>query len=153
MNSNFCCCLEFAFSSPGVTAAGFDWPTSPGSAIYTGDCSILHVAPNRWVLMNPTPATITRLQSLADVVRGIIVDISGKWRVFDLPEADAARILCAAAPIDRILRGRDCASVVLFDCPALVARSGKSFHVWIQSSYATSFAATYESVANRLAAQ
>jgi hypothetical protein len=35
--------------------------------------------------------------------------------------------------------GRDCATLHLFDCPAVLSRRGGGFEVWVEASYAAAF--------------
>jgi hypothetical protein len=40
-----------------------------------------------------------------------------------------------------VLETRDCAAVVLFDCPAVLATSAQGYLIYVQSSYAADFKA------------
>jgi hypothetical protein len=45
-------------------------------------------------------------------------------------------VLAVTADVVAKLHGRDCASLTLFDCPGIAARSGDGVEVWVLSSYA-----------------
>jgi hypothetical protein len=96
----------------------------------------LHLAGDRWLWLDPAA------ERLAEFANGglVIVDVDGKWAVYDAGADVARRILNAAVDLDEILDGRDCAAVTLFDCPAVVARPvADRIVVCVHASYAASF--------------
>jgi sarcosine oxidase gamma subunit len=111
------------------------WPTNAGAVRHAPDGSpeVLHFAPSRWLLPNPTGDL---LAGAAEQSAAMLVDVEGKWQRRSLRGSGAMRLLAATADVEAMLTGRDCAALSLFDCPALVARGHGSIEVWVLSSYA-----------------
>ena len=84
------------------------------------------------------------LEAAAATGTGVLIDVTGKWSAFELSGPGAARLLAFTIDIDAVLAGRECAAVTLMDCPAIIARSGDGFRLWVQASYATHFLDTAE---------
>lgn len=144
--------MEFVTTRGGeAPAAGPDWPRAPGAALRdaAGRALLLHIAPGRWLAPDPDAALLTRLETLARTGAGHLVDVTGKWRALALREPDAARLVASGIPASLVLAGRECATVWMFDCPVVLARAATGFDLWIQSSYAASFAAMLESLRAR----
>jgi len=99
---------------------------------------MLPTAAGRWLWLEPD---VERLPELAE--RGlIVVDVEGKWVTYAAEPGVARRILAAALDVDEVLRVRGCASVTLFDCPAVLAQVDKGeMIVCVCASYASSFEA------------
>ena len=100
----------------------------------------LAIAPGRWLWLDAdvveTAAALGPHASVADV--------EGKWTAFTCGGPRARRAFAAAVDVDRVLQARGCASLTLFDCPVVLARTDQeAFIVCVQSSYATSFEAAY----------
>lgn len=122
------------------------WPTAPGAVHRdaAGLPALLHFAPGRWLV--PTSALDPAALLAATAGCCATVDVTGKWQVFVVAGAGAERLLASTIAIEAALEDRDCAAVTLFDCPAILARGGEGFVIWVQSSYAVDFLST----ANRL---
>jgi sarcosine oxidase gamma subunit len=120
----------------GIDVEGGD---SPGSVSSIGQMP-LPIAPRRWLWLNADAhETAARLGANA-----CTVDVEGKWTAFTCGGPRARRAFAAAVDVDRVLQARGCASLTLFDCPVVLARTDeRGFLVCVQSSYATSFAAFY----------
>src|SRR4029434_11162257 len=100
----------------------------------------LPIAPRRWLCINANADDITK----AVDVGAHIVDVEGKWAAYGCGGPAARRALAAAVDVDAVLEARDCASLPLFDCPAVLARAGRdAFIVCVQSSYVPSFETAY----------
>jgi sarcosine oxidase gamma subunit len=113
-----------------VSAASAD----PGSAPRWS--ALLPTAPDRWLWLEPEP------ERLAELVEAglIVVDVEGKWNVYTAEAVAARRVLRTALDVDEALRGRRCATVTLFDCPAVLAQAAAGdWIVCVRASYATSF--------------
>jgi sarcosine oxidase gamma subunit len=121
-------------AAPGALL-GAGWPKEPGAVRRASDGQLeaLHFAPGRWLL--PAPST-ELLAALADPSEAALVDVEGKWQRRSLRGRGAMRLLAAAADVEAMLAGRDCATLSLFDCPAIVARASGAIEVWVHSSYA-----------------
>lgn len=134
--------VAFHWPVPGFDAAA--WPCAPGGAVRDErqHLRLLHVAPGRWLLPEPNEATQALADSAARTGQGAAIDVTGKWERIAICGPGAARLLACAIEIHAVLDGRDCATVRLFDCPAVVARQPEGFALWVQSSYAGDFLAT-----------
>jgi heterotetrameric sarcosine oxidase gamma subunit len=144
--------LEFvAFRWPLSGFGAADWPTEPGGVLRDAAHRplLLHFSPGRWLAPAPTPVTESLFDATARAGSGRSVDVSGKWQPVLVAGPGAARLLACALDIAAVLERRDCAAAVLFDCPAVVARSAGGFELWVQASYAVDFLAT----AGRFAAE
>ena len=133
-----------AFGWPPRGTAFADWPTAPGAMRRDAaqQPALLHFAPARWLAPDPAPAMRTLLDAAASAGGGTVIDVSGKWEALSIVGPGASRLLACAIDIEAVLEGRDCVAVVLFDCPAIVARAVDGFAVWVQASYAADFMAT-----------
>lgn len=98
-----------------------------------GQLEALHFAPGRWLLPD---SSAELLAPIAGQPAAVLVDVEGKWQRRSLRGAGAMGLLAAAADVEAMLTGRDCAAVVLFDCPAIVARGSGTLELWVLSSYA-----------------
>jgi heterotetrameric sarcosine oxidase gamma subunit len=100
----------------------------------------LPIAPQRWLWLGADASEAARLAG--DGAQ--IVDVEGKWTVFECAGAAARRSLASAVDVDLVLDARRCASVTLFDCPAVLLRAGTDrYVVCVHSSYASSFEAAF----------
>jgi hypothetical protein len=90
---------------------------------------MLHFAPGRWLVPEPTEALLESLRS-AD---SLLFEVSGKWRFVSFADATALR---SAVDVDAVLAERECAALTLFDCPLILTRANE---VWVQSSYGDAF--------------
>lgn len=110
-----------------------------------GRALALHFAPARWLLLSPAARWLGVLSAAAARGRGVLSDVTGRWRYIEISMgADRAgrtdHPLSAGAPLDMILRERDVASLLVFDCPVLIARrAAAGFEVWVEASYEASF--------------
>jgi heterotetrameric sarcosine oxidase gamma subunit len=125
---------DLEFVAYGLQNVPPDLPAQPGAAHYAGgDPVLLHVAPGRWFA--PAADAALRDALLAHGDSGTVVDVDGNWRRINVTGADADAVLGATIDIAAVLDGRDCASVLLFDCPARVARLSDGYAVWVRASY------------------
>lgn len=135
-------CLEFVAPTGSMSLIADVLPVTPGGVAYddTGGPLALHVALRRWLV--PSPAEALRLKLLAFQTRGLgaVAEVDGKWQWFRMEGAAGLRLLESTVESET-LSGRECASVTLFDCPAIVARRNNGFDVWIAASYLDSFRA------------
>ena len=124
--------LSAVASSPG---GSLPWPSVPGAVHVAADGRLeaLHFAPGRWLLPEPSAEL---LAAVADQSAATLVDTEGKWQRRSLRGSGAMRLLAAAADVEEMLKGRGCAALSLFDCPAIIARAPGSIELWVQSSYA-----------------
>ena len=152
MSTNSERCFEFvAMRGVSRELLGHDWPIAAGAVGRTATqrACLLHVAPGRWLAPDPDPELAARLDLHVKSGVGLLIDVAGKWHRIALPELGAARLLATGVFVDIVLAERACASLWLFDCPVVLARTGAQFELWVQSSYAPSFTATLESILNR----
>jgi heterotetrameric sarcosine oxidase gamma subunit len=140
-----------AFQMPLTTSFSGDWPTRPGGVHRdsSGRPIILHCAPNRW-LIPAADSAVTALVGDAVASQACArIDVTGKWRAFRMSGPAARRLLASTMDVEAALEGFDCASLVLFDCPAVLARSNDAYLVWVQRSYCAGFVSA---IRNQLAA-
>ena len=132
-------CWEFVTFTPMIAAS--DWPARPGAVARgaAGQAQLLHFAPGRWLAPAPEPSLASRLQQLVIAGAGALVEVSGKWQAVALADALAPQVLASAIEVEAVLARRDCAAVVLFDCPSILARAAGGFELWVAASYLASF--------------
>lgn len=121
----------------GAAPAG--WPAAPGGAVRDGSGrpAVAHFAPGRWLV--PTSGLDLTAWFAVAAPLCSVVDVTGKWCAFAVAGPGSRRLLQTSIAIDAVLDGRDCAAVVLFDCPAVVARTIEGYIAWVQASYAADF--------------
>jgi hypothetical protein len=104
---------------------------APGAVRRTasGRAEMLHFAPFRWLVPEPTEALLEILRS----PDGMLFDVSGKWRI--VPLADPA-VLKRAADVEAVFAGRECAALTLFDCPVILTSANEA---WVHASYFDAF--------------
>ena len=133
-------CYEFVgHRAPGAMPAAL--PTQPGQASrdQNGRAILLHFAPSRWLVPAPDSALAEQLTSLAAQGLGALVDVTGKWRPVRAESSSATQALASTISVEAVLKNRDCAATTLFDCPAILARAGLSFDLWVTASYVDHF--------------
>ncbi len=132
----------FASTMPGALAALGAGALAPGSVrrAANGRPATLHFAPARWLLPDPDAALDVWL-SAAAAGAGTAVEVEGKWTAMELYGPQAARLLSSSLDVAAVLDARECAAVVLFDCPAVLAASPPGYLIYVQSSYAPDFKA------------
>ncbi len=133
----------FASTPPIGLAALAAGALAPGSVRRAagGRPAALHFAPGRWLLPAPDAELDAWLARAVAAGAGSAVEVEGKWTAMQLNGADAARLLSSSLDAAAVLEGRDCAAVVLFDCPAVLATSARGYIIYVQSSYAADFKA------------
>jgi heterotetrameric sarcosine oxidase gamma subunit len=133
-------CFEFVAPVMPLKTFNGALPIEPGGVLRDRDgrAELLHFAPHRWLVPAPSAALHEILANLDLAGDGALVDVDGKWQSFRLEGDGATRILESSVNVDATLSGRACAAVVLFDCPAVLARDGNGFDCWVMSSYAES---------------
>jgi sarcosine oxidase gamma subunit len=136
-------CYEFvAYPGRDVQAAAISaWPATPGQALReaTGRLALLHFAPDRWLVPAPPPNLLHELSLLERAGRGNLIDVEGKWQEVRIASECAHPILSSSIDVQTVLADRQCAAVMLFDCPAILARGDTTFNVWIAASYLQNF--------------
>jgi heterotetrameric sarcosine oxidase gamma subunit len=131
--------LEFkTFRFPFAKTPNIDLPPSPGAARRepSGRAVLLHFAPGRFLAPAPTPEMERHLDALQSAGIGAVFDVDGKWQAFELTGPGAERVLSYSVNLTQVLGNRDCASLHLFDCPAVLARRTAAFDLWVERSYA-----------------
>jgi len=133
-------CCEFVAAGRLPPSAGGP-PARPGQVERDagGRARLLHFAPGRWLVPAPDAPLRARLATLADAGHGTLVDVGGKWRPVGLKASVAGAVLASALDVDLLLSGREVAAVQLFDCPAILARPGTGFELWVAASYLYAF--------------
>lgn len=134
--------LEFqTFQFPLTVIAAIDLPASPGTVQRdgSGQATLLHFAPGRFLVPWPAPDLIRSLDGLQTVGLGSLFDVDGKWHAFKLTGWGAERVLSSTIDLTQALRHRDCAALHLFDCPAVLAHRPDGFEVWVEASYVRTF--------------
>lgn len=130
---------------------GDDWPIRAGSvggSVAKRAC-LLHIAYGRWLVHDPDQELERRLDELVKAGVALLIDVTGKWTSVPMAEPNASRVLATGVAVEIVLAERECASIWLFDCPVVLARTGSQLALWVQSSYAPSFCATLASIVNR----
>jgi heterotetrameric sarcosine oxidase gamma subunit len=144
--------LEFAaFGFPLGGAFVVGWPAAPGAVRHDGNGRpvLLHFAPARWLAPAPHPDIAALIEAATQAGAGAVFDVDGKWRALELIGPGAARLLATTLDVAAALDGRECAAVMLFDCPAVLARVPDGFAVWVRASYAADFVAAVEGLRSR----
>jgi sarcosine oxidase gamma subunit len=127
--------LEFvAYAYPPAGGEGV-LPLAPGAS----NGQLLHVAPGRWFAPAAGAAVRDALNALTEV--GSLIEVQGKWSRFDLTGPEAAAVLSETIDVAAVLSGRECAAVLLFDCPSILARAEGGFAVWTRASHRPHLAA------------
>jgi len=126
------------FKFPPADAAMADLPLSPGAVHRnaSGQATVLHFAPGRFLLSGPEPDIIRHFAALQEAAIGALVDVEGKWRAFALSGPGVERALSSTVDLTLVLAERDCAALYLFDCPAVLAHRTHAFDLWVEASYA-----------------
>ncbi len=138
--------LEFvAFLYPAGGAFVVGWPSAPGEVRNDaeGRPVLLHVAPARWLVPAPCEEITALVDAAVAASAGMSIDATGKWREFHLSGPDAGRALGLSIDSESVLDGRECASVVLFDCPCVLARVSSGYAIWVRASFAVDFEAAF----------
>jgi len=138
--------LEFAaFLFPPEGAFVVGWPSAPGEVRHDaqGRPALLHFAPARWLVPAPCTEIAALVEAATESAAGTSVDVTGKWREFRLAGPDAARALGCSIDSQSVLDGRECAAVVLFDSPCVLARQGAGYAIWVRASFAVDFEAAF----------
>ncbi len=141
------CALEFiSLAWPSTEPGETSWPSAPGAVRRDAAqrALMLHFAPGRWLAPDPDSETRAILDSAATAGRGTVVDVTGKYDALSVSGFGATRLLACGIDIESIMQARECAALTLFDCPAIISRVADGYSIWVQSSYATDFAATAE---------
>lgn len=135
--------VEFIAFRASETAFGDAWPAPPGAARRgaEGWPMILHIAPARWLVPDPGPELSASMAGAAAAGAGTVVEVEGKWAALELRGADAARLLSASLDVAAVLAARDCAAVMLFDCPVVLVASAHGYRIYVKASYAADFKA------------
>jgi len=145
-------CFEFvAHSGTAVVADAISaWPANPGQALWdaSGRPALLHFAPDRWLVPAPAPTLLRELTSLARGGCGVLIEVEGKWQEVRIAAEHARRVLSGSIDVEAVLARRECAAILLFDCPAILARHDGAFNVWIAASFVQSLLAVIAVVPN-----
>jgi heterotetrameric sarcosine oxidase gamma subunit len=138
--------VEFVFFEPSGDARRAGTLPLPGSAgrNANGDATILHFAPGRYLLPDPAPESEAWIATAEAQGIGTAVEVEGKWATLELSGPDAARLLSSSLDVAAVLESRDCAAVVLFDCPAVLAVAATGYRVYVKASYLADFSAAIE---------
>jgi hypothetical protein len=131
-------CVEFrAFVNSSRRTMPEGWPTTPGSISRgpDGRATLLHFAPDRWLAPSPSAETTDLINGAHRAGLGVAVDVNEKWRALRLVGTGVRRLLASDAFLDRVLPGRACAAVWLFDCPAILLFLEGNFECWVEASY------------------
>ena len=143
-------CYEFVgYPGRDVGAAAIGaWPAKPGQVLRDAAARpvLLHFAPDRWLVPAPATILLQELCSLERAGRGILIDVEGKWQEVRIAPERAHQILSRGIDVETVLAGRECAAVMLFDCPAILARSDTAINLWVAASYLQSFLAVSASL-------
>jgi hypothetical protein len=109
----------------------------------------LPIEPRRWLWLGLEVGGAARAVDFdASNIDGVhAVDVDGKWAAFTCEGAAARRTLSSVVDLDRVLEPRGCATLKLFDCPAvLLSGGGDRYLVCVQSSYAPYFERAFDAV-------
>ena len=139
------------FTFPLVGAATTDLPAPPGAVQRdaAGRATLLHCAPGRVLAPAPTPDMVRHLEALAAAGVGALFDVCGKWRAIEVAGAGATVLLASGIDVAAVLARRECAALLLFDCPVVLARAAGGFGIWVQGSYASDFLGSLERIRGR----
>jgi heterotetrameric sarcosine oxidase gamma subunit len=138
--------VEFVFFDPFGDARGAGLAPLPGGARRgaNGDPVILHFAPGRYLLPDPAPELDAWMAAAVAQGSGTAIEVEGKWAALELSGPDAARLLSSSLDVAAVLESRDCAAVVLLDCPAVLAVAATGYLVYVKASYIADFSTAIE---------
>ena len=138
--------VEFVFFDPFADARGAGTAPLPGGAGRgaNGDPVILHFAAGRYLLPDPAPELDAWIAAAVAQGSGTAIEVEGKWAALELSGPDAARLLSSSLDVAAVLESRDCAAVVLFDCPAVLAAAATGYRVYVKASYIADFSTAIE---------
>jgi hypothetical protein len=129
-------CFEFIAHAP-LPAPPPNWPLRPGDVARdaAGRARLVHFAPGRWLAPAPDAALVTELSALERAAAGTLVEVSGKWCAVALEASLGKAVLASAIDVEAVLAGREAAAVMLFECPAVLARGALGYDLWVGASY------------------
>ncbi len=135
--------VEFVLFDAIGDAGGVGTVPLPGGARRgaKGDPVVLHFAPGRCLLPDPAPELQAWIVTSEAQGTGTAIEVEGKWTALKVSGPDAARLLSSSLDVGAVLESRDCAAVVLFDCPAVLAAAATGYLVYVKASYAADFSA------------
>jgi sarcosine oxidase gamma subunit len=142
-------CFEFVAPVAAPVALEGVLPMEAGGVLRgsNGCPELLHFAPRRWLVPNPSGPRHRALTELERKGGGTLIDVEGKWQLLRLMGDGAGDILGSSVSIDGVLIGRSCAGIAIFDCPTVVVRDGTTVDCWVRSSYLGSFLDAIEGLA------
>jgi hypothetical protein len=137
-------CAEWSEFNPASGVLGEAAKTAGAVSRKPGEpVEWMHHAPNRWLLPNLQPPLRDLLLTAETRQCGVLTQVSGKWQCIRLlPPKTTHKLrhpLGAGMPVELILEQRQCAAIVLFDCPVIVESDDGLLSVWVESSYLNSF--------------
>lgn len=151
---------------PGCGVAGFS--EVPGSLSHEEGAGAqwLHYAPGRWLLVESVDAVagestqavgwatpgdamgrLALAVAEAAVVAGTaaLFDVDGKFHGFAFDGESGRTVLATTVNLEAVLpAGRGCATVPLFDCPAVLQRTPGGYLAWLSTSHVADFTAAAE---------
>lgn len=136
------------FMFPLVGTATADLPAQPGAVQRDGAAraALLHFAPGRFLVPTPSVDMIRHLDALASAQVGAVFNVAGKWRAIRVTGSGAERLLAAGVDVAAVLSHRECAAVLLLDCPVVLTRVADGFELFVQASYATDLTGSLERI-------
>ena len=114
-----------------------------GHALTCADTTSVRAA-GRYLLPDPAPELDAWIAAAVAQGSGTAIEVEGKWAALELSGPDAARLLSASLDVAAVLESRDCAAVVLFDCPAVLAAAATGYRVYVKASYIADFLTAIE---------
>ncbi len=117
------------------TATGFALHgVKPGFAAIEDESRLFHFAPGYLLAINH----LGTIPALATTAEAVAVDVKGKWCGYRLHGSHARDVLATGAHANLVLSGRQCAALLLFDCPVVLLRVADTDEIWVPASYAES---------------
>jgi sarcosine oxidase subunit gamma len=122
---------------------GLAVPLAPNTVTSTGDCRMLWLGPDEWLMVGPEG----KQDALQDALRvalagafGSIVDVSANRTVLELRGIKARALLAHGLPIDldeRTFGPGRCAQALLAKAQVIIERrDGQAFHLYLRSTFA-----------------
>ena len=105
-------------------------------------------APGGWLVVLSEESSSAALASLGAwqaAGQGVVVEVSGKYQSLPFAGEAGRRVLASTVNLDTVLPPeRDCAAVMLFDAPAVLARVSTGYEAWVAGSHVRDFTAAAE---------
>jgi len=114
---------------------GFTAARQPGSLHRpTPQGAILFIAPGRWLVVGDALEAEAQAIARMQAADAAVIDVTAKWCRLHIAGTEAHGSLSRVLDLHQVLGKRDCASVTVLDCPAVLARCEGGYELWVTRS-------------------